>query len=68
MTETQVTERLSPILENLNEDPWGSSAIGMATYLHGFTYLPYVQPSITFSELFCESPESLTAEAINMVL
>lgn len=59
MTETQVTERLSPFLENLNEDPWGSlAAIGVATFLHGFTYLPYVQPSITFSELFCESPDT----------
>lgn len=51
------------MLENLNEDPWGSSAIRAAASLHGSAHLSNVQPLITFSELLCES---LTAEEINI--
>ena len=59
-------ERLSLRLENLNEDPCGSSATRATDYLHGFAYLSNSQSLIMFSELLCESPKSLTTEAINV--
>lgn len=61
-------ERPSLILENLNEDPWGSPAIRAATYLCGFTYLFHVQILITFLNFFLNHLRSWQQKQLILIL